>query len=73
MISVKELLPLTGYVRGGCSPLGMKKSFPTIIDNNALEYENIIFSGGKIGIQIMANPKDLSKIIRVRFADLRKE
>ena len=73
MISVKELLPLTGYVRGGCSPLGMKKSFPTIIDNNALEYENIIFSGGKIGIQIMANPKDLSKILRVRFADLRKE
>lgn len=73
MIAVKELLPLTGYVRGGCSPIGMKKAFQTVIDNSALNYDNIIFSGGKIGIQIMMNPNDLSKIIRFSFNDIKKE
>ncbi|MBQ9124574.1 MAG: Cys-tRNA(Pro) deacylase [Acholeplasmatales bacterium] len=73
MIAVKELLPLTGYVRGGCSPIGMKKAFQTVIDDSALNYDNIIFSGGKIGIQIMMNPNDLSKIIRLSFNDIKKE
>lgn len=73
MIAVKELLPLTGYVRGGCSPIGMKKAFQTVIDDSALNYDNIIFSGGKIGIQIMMNPNDLSKIIRLSFTDIKKE
>ena len=73
MIAVKELLPLTGYVRGGCSPIGMKKAFQTVIDNSALNYDDIIFSGGKIGIQIMMNPNDLSKIIRFSFNDIKKE
>lgn len=73
MIAVKELLPLTGYVRGGCSPIGMKKAFQTVIDDTALKYDNIIFSGGKIGVQIMMNPNDLAKIIRVNFNDIKKE
>lgn len=73
MIAVKELLPLTGYVRGGCSPIGMKKVFPTIIDVSAKGQESILFSAGKIGLQIEMNPEELSKVIRVEFADLKKE
>ena len=70
MIHVKDINNLTGYVRGGCSPIGMKKVFPTIIDESALLFDNIIFSGGKIGLQIEMNPNDLSKIIRVEFKDI---
>ena len=73
MIAVKELLPLTGYVRGGCSPIGMKKSFPTIIHNSAISLDKIIFSGGKIGIQIEMTPNDLSKVIRLDFNDIIRE
>ncbi len=73
MIAVKELLPLTGYIRGGCSPLGMKKVFPTIIDSKALENDKIIFSGGKIGLQIEMNPNEISKLIRVEFKDIRRD
>ena len=70
MIPVKEINNITGYIRGGCSPIGMKKAFPTIIDESALLYENIIFSGGKIGFQIEMNPKDLEKLIRVSFKEI---
>ena len=70
MIAVKELLPITGYIRGGCSPIGMKKQFPTIIDKSGLNYDNIIFSAGKIGYQVEMNPKDLEKIIRVKFESI---
>jgi len=70
MIPVKEINNITGYIRGGCSPIGMKKAFPTIIDESALLYENIIFSGGKIGLQIEMNPKDLEKLIRVSFKEI---
>ena len=73
MIAVKELLPLTGYVRGGCSPLGMKKVFPTIIDEKALENDKIIFSGGKIGLQIEMNPNEITKLLRVDFKDIRRD
>jgi len=59
MIPVKDLLKVTGYVRGGCSPIGMKKAFPTIIDESALDMDNIIVSAGKIGLQIELQPKDL--------------
>ena len=72
MIAVKELLPLTGYVRGGCSPLGMKKVFPTIVDKKAIDLDKIIFSGGKIGLQIEMNPNDLNKLIKVEFKDIRR-
>lgn len=73
MIQVKELLPLTGYVRGGCSPIGMKKVFPTLVDITAKELDSILFSAGKIGLQIEMNPNELSKVIKVEFADLKKE
>lgn len=70
MIKSKELLPLTGYIHGGCSPIGMKKFFKTIIDISAEEYESIIFSAGKIGYQVEMSMEDLSKIIRFTTADL---
>lgn len=70
MIAVKDINNVTGYIRGGCSPIGMKKVFPTVIDESALLYENIIFSGGKIGLQIEMNPKDLEKLIRVSFKEI---
>ena len=73
MIAVKELLPLTGYIRGGCSPIGMKKVFPTIIDDKALLNDRIIFSGGKIGYQIDMNPNDLSKVLKVSFKKIRRD
>lgn len=61
MIQVKELLPLTGYIRGGCSPLGMKKSFPTFIDSSALNHPEIYISAGVRGMQLVLNPQDLIK------------
>ena len=73
MIAVKELLPLTGYIRGGCSPIGMKKVFPTIIDDKALLNDRIIFSGGKIGLQIDMNPNDLNKVLKVNFKKIRRD
>lgn len=73
MIEVKELLPLTGYVRGGCSPIGMKKVFPTLIDSDAIGQDTIFFSAGKIGLQIEMNPEDLKKVIRLDYANLKKE
>lgn len=70
MIHVKDINQITGYIRGGCSPIGMKKVFPTIVDESALSYDNIIFSGGKIGLQIEMNPNDLCKVIRVGFKNI---
>ncbi len=70
MIKSKELLPLTGYVHGGCSPIGMKKQFRTVIDRSAEAFETIIFSGGKIGYQVEVSPEDLKKLVRYEFADL---
>ena len=70
MIKARELLPLTGYVHGGCSPIGMKKSFPTFIDASALEHETIYFSAGKIGSQLELSLKDLQKLVNVLPAPL---
>ena len=70
MIKSKELLPLTGYVHGGCSPIGMKKSFPTYIDETAELHDTIIFSGGRIGCQLEMAPKDLQSAVPLSFADL---
>ncbi len=70
MIKQKELLPLTGYVHGGCSPIGMKKQFVTIIDKSAEQFESIIFSAGKIGYQVEVSLEDLGKVIRFQLADI---
>ena len=70
MIKQKELLPLTGYVHGGCSPIGMKKQFPTFFHQTAGGYDKIYFSAGKVGYQVEVAPGDVSKIIRFETADL---
>ncbi len=70
MIKVSELLPLTGYVRGGCSPIGMKKPFPTWFDEAALEWARISVSGGRIGRQVEAAPADLIRMAGAKTADL---
>ena len=70
MIKSKELLGLTGYVHGGCSPIGMKKQFPTVVHNTAEAMENILFSGGKIGVQVELKTEDFKKIINIKFADI---
>lgn len=70
MIKSKELLPLTGYIHGGCSPIGMKKFFQTTVHETAKEYDKIFFSAGKIGYQVEVSPKDLEKIIRLSYEDL---
>ena len=70
MIHQKELLPLTGYIHGGCSPIGMKKQFVTIVDKSAEPLERMIFSAGKVGYQVEMRPEDLKKVIRVQMADI---
>lgn len=70
MIKSKELLPLTGYVHGGCSPIGMKKVFPTIIDISAEKLQKIFFSAGKIGFQVEVNVEDLDKILNFRYGEV---
>lgn len=70
MIRQKELLPLTGYIHGGCSPIGMKKQFTTTIDKSAAEHEKIIFSAGKIGYQVEVALDDLAKVVRFQLAEV---
>lgn len=71
MIAQKDLEPLTGYIHGGCSPIGMKKAFPTVIDATAQNYETIIFSAGKRGFLVEAPVNDLEKVIaQLDFADI---
>ncbi len=70
MIKSKELLPLTGYVHGGCSPLGMKKRFTTTIDESARNFERIAFSGGRLGCQIDTSVDALAQAIPLNFADI---
>ena len=70
MIKQKELLPLTGYIHGGCSPIGMKKAFPTFIHQTAQEGEKIFVSAGKVGWQIELAPADLMSVVRCTLADI---
>lgn len=72
MIHVKDITAITGYVRGGCSPLGMKKQFPTVIDSSAEQFDEIYISGGRIGTTIKLNPMDLIKVVNGQFADIRQ-
>ena len=70
MIRSRELLPLTGYVHGGCSPVGMKTKFTTVIDETAELYDTILFSGGRIGCQAEMAPYDLQTLVGLTFADI---
>jgi Cys-tRNA(Pro)/Cys-tRNA(Cys) deacylase len=70
MLKQKDLLPLTGYVHGGCSPIGMKKAFRTTIDSSAGDFESIIFSGGRIGLQVQVSLADLARLVRFQLADI---
>ena len=70
MVPVKELLNLTGYIRGGCSPVGMKKKYPTHIDETAQLYDEIAVSAGARGHQMLLNPEDLARFIGAEFVDL---
>jgi len=70
LIHVKELLPLTGYIRGGCSPIGMKKPFPTFMDETAMLYDEIAVSAGVRGCQIILSPESLSDYCSILLSDL---
>ena len=70
MIKQKELLPLTGYVHGGCSPIGMKKPFPTYVHETAMQYEKMFVSAGKVGYQIEVAPSDLLNVVGFKSADI---
>ncbi len=73
MLKSKDLLPLTGYIHGGCSPIGMKKLFPTTFQQEVLNYDTIMFSAGKIGHQVELNINDLTRVIPYKTADIVKE
>ena len=68
MVKSKELLPLTGYIHGGCSPIGMKKQFKTVIDKSAEALESMVFSAGRIGYQVETAPCDLAGLVNAAFA-----
>ena len=70
MLPQKELLPLTGYIHGGCSPIGMKKQFPTVIQAGAMAFDTILYSGGKVGLQIESDPHALESLMRIQEADI---
>lgn len=70
MIAVKEITAVTGYVRGGCSPLGMKKQFPTFVHETAASFDKIYISGGRIGATIALSPADLLRVTGASYADL---
>ncbi|MCH1625244.1 Cys-tRNA(Pro) deacylase [Fredinandcohnia quinoae] len=72
MLPVKDILKWTGYIRGGCSPVGMKKVYPTFIENQATHLEKIIVSAGKIGMQIEIGPQQLADVIEAQFVELIK-
>jgi Cys-tRNA(Pro)/Cys-tRNA(Cys) deacylase len=72
MIKQKDLLPLTGYVHGGCSPVGMKKQFPTFVHETAQEHDHIFVSAGKVGFQVELTPADLQSVVGYKYADVVK-
>ena len=70
MVHVKDINAVTGYIRGGCTPIGMKKNYPTVINESTKEHEKIIVSGGRLGLQIILKPDDLVKVTNGRYADI---
>lgn len=73
LIAVKDINNVTGYIRGGCTPIGMKKKFKTVIDASATKFDTIIISGGRIGTQIFISPHDLMALVDAEFHDIIKE
>ncbi len=73
MIRQKELLPLTGYIHGGCSPIGMKKLFPTVVNDTAQLFDTLIFSAGKVGFQVELPPDTLLTLVNGKYADVVNE
>ncbi len=69
-IHVRDITAVTGYIRGGCTPIGMKKLFPTVIHESAIDFDEIIISGGKIGVQLFLSPHDLAKACKAKFEDI---
>ena len=72
MVAVKELLPLTGYIRGGCSPVGMKKKYPTHFDESCVLYDEIAVSAGARGHQMILSPVALAQLVGAKYADITK-
>ena len=72
-LPLKELLPLTGYIRGGCSPLGMKKQYPTYIHKSCLDFDRIAISGGQCGITLLMSPADVIRVTNAKACDIIKE
>lgn len=70
MIHVKDINQVTGYIRGGCTPIGMKKNYPTVLHNSVVNFDTIIISGGRIGSQILLNPKDLIRVTNANVEDI---
>ena len=70
MLPSKNLLSLTGYIHGGCSPIGMKKKFPVVVDQSAQKFPTIIFSAGKVGYQVEVSVDDLRQFLQCQFASL---
>lgn len=70
MLHVKDINKVTGYIRGGCTPIGMKKRYPTVVHESAREHDTIIVSGGRIGAQIFLNPDDLLKVTGGKYGDI---
>lgn len=70
MLPMKDLLAVTGYIRGGCSPIGMKKRFPTFLDPSAFQYETIAVSAGQRGVQVLLSPKDLGDYVGAKVTEL---
>ena len=73
MVHLKEVFPLTGYIRGGCSPLGAKKNYPVYLDENAILWERIFVSAGQRGVQLLLAPDDLLRAVSAVYADLCKD
>ena len=70
MLPVKEINGVTGYIRGGCTPIGMKKLYPTVLHSSAVDYPYIIISGGKLGLQIQLAPMDLVRAVNAKVEDI---
>ncbi|MBR3552224.1 MAG: Cys-tRNA(Pro) deacylase [Clostridia bacterium] len=72
LLHVKDIRAVTGYIRGGCTPVGMKKQFPTVLDETALQFDEIIISGGMLGTQIFLDPRDLAALLHATVTDIKK-